>query len=225
MHIDVAMSTLQGTSAIVRLLTTPDVCPRCYRSVQPKFITMSGNVERYFGQAVFQCTSLSCQELFLAIYASLNRLESGYAAFGLDSIAPTNVQIAKFPKTISDISPQFEIIYNQALEAESKGLDQLFGMGLRKALEFLVKDYAISEHPDKADEIRQNLLGQCIEKYVTDPNVKQCAKRAAWLGNDETHYSRKWESKDVNDLKVLVKLTVNWIESACLTKSYIADMT
>ncbi|HKW51946.1 MAG TPA: hypothetical protein VJQ53_09455, partial [Candidatus Eisenbacteria bacterium] len=32
----------------------------------------------------------------------------------------------------------------QAMAAEGASLDQLVGMGLRKALEFLVKDFAIS---------------------------------------------------------------------------------
>lgn len=49
--------------------------------------------------------------------------------------------------------------------------------------------------------------------------------RAVWLGNDETHYVRKWEEKDVNDLKLLVRLTVNWIDNVLLTKKYIADMS
>jgi Domain of unknown function (DUF4145) len=103
-------------------------------------------------------------------------------------------------------------------------LDQLFGRGLRKALEFLLKDYAISENPDKAEHIKQMQLAQCIGQFVSDTNIKECAKRAAWLGNDETHYTRKWETKDITDLKLLVRLTVNWIDNALLTKKYIAAM-
>ena len=43
----------------------------------------------------------------------------------------------------------------------------------------------------------------------------------------ESHGSqdeRQWETKDLDDLKRLVRLTVNWIESAVLTKAYIAEM-
>jgi hypothetical protein len=119
----------------------------------------------------------------------------------------------------------FVSIYNQSLAAEAKELDQLVGIGMRKALEFLIKDYAVSENQGKGDEIRKITLANCIAQYVTDPNVKECAKRATWLGNDETHYTRKWESKDVTDLKLLVKLTVNWIDNAVMTKNYIADMS
>lgn len=33
-----------------------------------------------------------------------------------------------------------------------------------------------------------------------------------WLGNDETHYVRRWEEKDLSDLKRLISMTVSWID-------------
>ena len=98
------------------------------------------------------------------------------------------------------------------------------GIGLRKALEFLVKDFALKEHPDKEDAIKKTFLGSCIENYIDDANVKECARRAAWLGNDETHYLRKWTDKDVKDLKLLITLTVHWIDNVLLTRKYLAEM-
>ena len=41
----------------------------------------------------------------------------------------------------------------------------------------------LSGHSDKTDEIRRSFLAVCIKTYVTDPNLKACAERAAWLGN------------------------------------------
>ena len=35
----------------------------------------------------------------------------------------------------------FLTIYNQSLSAEDNNLDQIAGIGYRKALEFLIKDY------------------------------------------------------------------------------------
>jgi len=48
--------------------------------------------------------------------------------------------------------------------------------------------------------------------------------RAVWLGNDETHYLRKWEQKDLTDLKNLIGLTVHWIEMEELTETVMKDM-
>lgn len=118
----------------------------------------------------------------------------------------------------------FCAIYSQVETAKAAGLDQLVGIGLRKAVEFLIKDFAKAEHPAKAEEIESTMLGKCIDRYVSDQNILQCARRAAWLGNDETHYVRKWTDKDVSDLNLLVRLTVNWIDNHLLTKRYIKEM-
>ena len=88
----------------------------------------------------------------------------------------------------------------------------------------MIKDFAIARNKGKDDKIGEATLGQVIENYVADANIKQCAKRATWLGNDETHYVRKWEDKDINDLKNLVRLTVNWVENVLLSDQYANDM-
>ena len=91
-------------------------------------------------------------------------------------------------------------------------------------MEFLIKDYLISENPDDKETIRAKPLGQCINDDVADPNIKSVSERATWLGNDETHYVRKWSGKDVGDLKSLIALSVHWIEAALLTKKLIHEM-
>ncbi|WP_158787947.1 DUF4145 domain-containing protein [Granulicella sp. L46] len=130
------------------------------------------------------------------------------------------------PKLVAEISPSFANIYGQAEAAEAQPLSEIAGVGYRRALEFLVKDYLISQYEDekaKAD-IRGLFLGRCIEKYVKNENVKLVAKRAAWLGNDETHYVRLWEGKDIKDLKNLIALTVSWIEMELRTLELKKDM-
>ena len=113
---------------------------------------------------------------------------------------------------------------SQSEAAEAYQLGQIAGAGYRKALEFLIKDYAIKKNPEKEDEIKKSFLGNCINNFVPDENVKECARRAVWLGNDETHYIRKWEEKDINDLKILIRLTQAWILNSLLTEGYLAEM-
>ena len=161
--------------------------------------------------------------MFLGTYRFQGE-SAGRRHFSLWNVSPVIAKSTAFPQVIQDISPTFSEIFNQAEHAEAAELDQLVGIGLRKALEFLVKDFAVSENAGKEQEIRNSLLGSCIANFIDDANVKECAKRAAWLGNDETHYTRKWDTKDVSDLKLLVRLTVNWIENSLLTKKYIAEM-
>lgn len=138
--------------------------------------------------------------------------------------APVAPKTADFSEEISNLSPTFVAIYNQALAADSESLDHLVGIGLRKALEFLIKDFAVDQNPDKEESIRKMTLANCIKTYANDPNIQSCATRAAWLGNDETHYTRKWIDKDINDLRLLIRLTVNWIENVLLTAKYSQEM-
>lgn len=223
MHTDTSAHNLNGSGSNVRLNKLPDFCPLCHRSIHPKLVIVTARIDEQSAQAIFQCTNHSCQQLFIASYTfsgkTANRVEYTYG-----SSAPIRARHHSFPEVVKNISPIFCTIYNQVEHAESQKLDQMVGIGLRKALEFLVKDFAQSEHPDKIDSIQKSNLGPCIDKYIIDQNVKQCAKRAAWLGNDETHYIRKWGDKDIADLKLLVKLTVNWLENYLLTKKYIEDM-
>jgi hypothetical protein len=137
---------------------------------------------------------------------------------------PTTVQTSDHSDIITKISPDFVTIFGEAEVAEQQGLKLICGPGYRKALEFLVKDYAIRLHQDRVDEIKSLPLAQCIRDNVTDQNVRNVAARAVWLGNDETHYLRRWEDKDVADLKRLIRLTLHWIEMDELTQQALKEM-
>ncbi len=99
-------------------------------------------------------------------------------------------------------------------------MDQICGTGYRKALEFLIKDYAIKKYPAHKKEIIKKFLGNVINDHIDDVRIKDVAARAAWLGNDETHYERKWLGADISDLKALIDLTLHWIESESITEDY-----
>jgi hypothetical protein len=174
-------------------------------------------------QVVYQCTNTDCREIFVAYY------EQGISSrnpplLELSKTAPKSAYEKNFSHEIEEISPEFTEIYNQAVAAESNDLGQVVGIGLRKALEFLIKDFVVHRNPDDEESIRKAPLSACISEYVEDPNVTNCAKRAAWLGNDETHYTKRWEDKDIEDLKLLIQLTVNWIENVMLTERYVDEM-
>lgn len=130
-----------------------------------------------------------------------------------------------FSEIINDVSVSFGKIYNEAYSAEQMGLMEICGPGYRKALEFLMKDYAIQGKDEQTvDKIQKMALAKCIEDYIDDEMIKAVAKRAVWLGNDETHYVRKWEEKDVQDLKGLIRLTILWIEKVKETERLLAEM-
>ena len=197
----------------------PNSCPFCHVLIRP--IPLYGlQIDYYSPIEVFMaCPNSACRKNFIAYY---NARQHDYIYNG--NTTKGNIIEKVISKEVSTISRMFKIIYNQAYAAEQQELFEICGVGYRKALEFLIKDYAIGKEPSKRDEIEKKLLMPCIESYVDDSRIKAVAKRAVWLGNDETHYIRKWEGKNVEDLKRLIDLTIHWIEMERLTHDFESEM-
>lgn len=222
-------TTIDGGSVALYYTYTPDYCPRCYVSLYPRVVTGAfsalANKDGSMLQVVFQCTQLDCEEIFIASYAySYDSDNIPHETYEFVGLAPKNPAEAEFSESVSKVSPTFVKVYDQAVAAEANGLDEITGIGLRKSIEFLIKDFLIHENPSNADAIKKKSLGDCIKQDIGDANVKACAARATWLGNDETHYVRKWVDKDISDLKTLIRLTVNWVDNVLLTEEYLKDM-
>jgi hypothetical protein len=202
--INVSAISLDRNHRQVTIDKHPDNCPICHAALVPIAISDAFFADAEGGRQVeiaFQCPNQKCQRLFVAGYRQ--RLS---ATYDLIYTAPIVPQEMTFAPEIKAISPVFCEIYAQAHKAEQLQLTLICGAGYRKALEFVVKDYVVSSHTADAEKIKAMPLGQCIATYVGSDKVKAVASRAAWLGNDETHYSRKWEDKDLQDLKRLISL-------------------
>ena len=208
-----------------------DYCPICHMHVDPihiaAFLTGEGSSSRYL-QRVYRCPNSRCGMTFLALYRGVPQSGSrGDCWYFYERVEPGYPLVPSIPANIAKISESFGEIYKQAFYADNYGLKEICGSGYRKSLEFLVKDFLISRCAklgiDK-EKIITTSLYSCINNWIEDPMTKSVAKRATWLGNDETHYYRKWEDKDLTDLKNLLHLTINAIENQLLAESYEEDM-
>lgn len=220
-----ASSTADATGEIN---VVPDKCPLCHYTgnlqVIAGYLNKDGGLSPYSTkelQIILQCPRNVCKGFSIAYYSPTS---SNYNLFAYKNIRPVNYAPSTFSETISEISSEFKEIYNQAGQAESLGLDKIAGVGYRKALEFLIKDYLIHKSPENEETVKSKFLGSCISEDVTDENIKAVCARAVWLGNDETHYVRVWEQKDITDLKAVIQLATHWIDSEVLTARLIEDM-
>lgn len=204
--------------------TLPDECPHCFKALAPQVLSSieyRDNSDTYYVTFALLCNN--CYNSFIAQFITTEERQQYLSQ--LIFYGPKSHQQEAFSDEIQEISPNFVKIYNQACAAESNNLDEIAGLGFRKALEFLIKDYLCMDKPENEQEtILKKFLGNVIREDIGNQNLKNVAQRAVWLGNDEAHYYRKWENKDISDLKLLVKLSVNWIENEILTKKYIEDM-
>lgn len=188
----------------------PCSCPLCHFAIKPNRIKdewyLDSRLHRHL--AIFY-TCPHCFRPFVAHFRdkSLGAIMSPV----LDYCGPELYSAQQFEANIEGLSPQFVNIYNQALEAESRQLDEIAGIGYRKALEFLVKDYCKHTHPEKGAEIECLPLGKCISDYIENRSITTLASRAVWIGNDETHYTRKLEGRDISDMKTFIRALVHYV--------------
>jgi hypothetical protein len=175
-------------------------------------------------ESIYHCTNEKCHRSFIAYFEDSKTMYGNQQVFNFVTMFPVTPQIPDFSSDISIISPSFVTIYSQAKSAEDHQLQDIAGPGYRKALEFLVKDYAISLHPTDEAEIKRNQLVPVITKFLSGDSLPVVSTRAAWLGNDETHYERRWLGKDLTDLKKLIDATVHFITMQRLVADLPIDM-
>ena len=189
-------------------------CPRCNAAIAPVY--RGGAFKRFqykyekVARIEFYLFCPHCEHSFIGTYFA-NCNSGKYSDAAIKAVEPLVPVKQAFNSNIEKLSPQFVEIYNQALAAESYGLNEIAGLGYRKALEFLVKDFSVCFNPDDTETIKSMPLSSCIRKYIDDDGINSLVEKATWLGNDEAHYVRKHIDRDTNDMKTFITASVHLI--------------
>lgn len=193
-----------------RIKVLPDQCPICNHGISPTYLLIYKKNGHNF-ELLCGCPKNDCGSLFFAGYSGdIFSYSSFYS--NMNYLYPKTKVQKEFNLDIKKTSPTFVEIYNQAYQAEQDNLTLICGGAYRKSLEFLLKDYIIRLHPDEEEKVKNTYsIQRCIDEYIEHDKLKAMAERATWLGNDETHYIKKWEDKDINDLKNLIEVTIYFI--------------
>ncbi len=213
-------------------VVNPNICPHCHVTHNPNELwhTVTTDIDNTATVvSAWQCTNQSCRRAFIAKYRHDGQ------AFRFERFLNGLPKGPEWPKPISDLksgNPQntqqpeqtkFIKTYLQSLVAESNGLDELAGMGYRKAIEYLVKDWAIQLVPADKDKIEKSWLGAVINDYYTG-DLKDILERATWLGNDQAHYNQLFTDFDINVLKELIELIMVELDRQYKMKHYIDNI-
>ena len=192
---------------------TVNKCPICNSSIAAveKSNFFNSDSKMYF--FMFECPA--CNKGFITHYNYTNEKKIknniSYNMLKLVNSYPKVPELHQFDENIKKLSSNFCEIFNQAYVAEQMNLNEIAGIGYRKALEFLIKDYCIDKNKEQEEKIKKEPLSQVITNYILSDKIKNLAKASIWIGNDETHYVRKYEDKDIKDLKRFISATVAYI--------------
>ncbi len=201
--------SLQGTDINFRIYK---VCPFCNASLPENIEILSEgytsnakgpSIEHGIYFILIKCPF--CENIIFKLFSiTTDRQTNKLSKFASEKKQYKKSKNIVFPDIIKSISPRFIEVYSQSVQSENKGLNELTGMGYRKSLEMLVKDYAIYKFPKDSEKIMKSSLQDALSKIDTH-EIKILGQVATKIGNDETHYYRKHDWK-VSELK-------NYIES------------
>lgn len=184
-------------------IDVPDICPRCGRDLVPKplYFEYLSHVGAYY----YYTATVLCPQCKKPIYLDISVPESTHNTYcgKVNSFFPSN-KILDLPSGIGNLYPDFCRIYNQAALSEARGLSEICGMGYRRALEMLVKQYALKAFPGNTDAINNEKLMQTINR-IENPRIQALAQASAWIGNDQTHLQVKHPEYTVVDIKAFIK--------------------
>lgn len=208
----VSISRRDSQSQTDKIVDIPNKCVHCGNLMGPivhfAYSPYSYNESMESFALFLQCTDSDCSKYY-ALQYKYDPISSDYSLFPYTYRPKIDISL---PENIEKVSPIFVEIYSQAIKAETEKLNQIAGVGFRKAAEFLIKDYSISKNMDKEETIKGMFLGQVIKEYLSDfPKIQNLAKAVTWIGNDETHYVRRHSDKDISDLKKFILATAQFI--------------
>ncbi|MDG4961523.1 DUF4145 domain-containing protein [Lactococcus raffinolactis] len=184
------------------LIEISDTCPHCGKIMEPHQIYSFFDGASNTAILVFRCTITSCRKFFILEYNTPSIFSELYEPVNYQYNGVMNVDISQ---NIQLLSPIFSDTFTEASIAESKSLNNISGLAFRKSFEFLVKDFASYQHPDKVEKIRNEKLNNVIDMFYKDmPKIKELLHIIRRVGNDETHYYREFTDIDVKDLKKLI---------------------
>lgn len=197
----------------------PGVCPHCLQAGNPYMLAASRrpsqeNTKKSIISLTFCCTV--CDGTYFCVYNETSKNQ-----YTRVSIYPNSKPILNIPSEIKDYFPGFYEIYQQSAIAEASNLNEISGMGYRKAIEFLVKGYLIQKHPEDKISIEKETLGNSI-KRIDSPQIKSLSTAATWLGNDQTHFVKKHRNYNTTHLKKFTSALCHHIILEKVTEDAIA---
>lgn len=205
----------------------PNECPYCHHKQHSQFMSALQSKSMTSEKSIvsiWRCTFEDCESVFVVEY--LESRPGDKIVYEMNRFWESELDVEVDP-SVRSISPDFVEIYRQSLEAENNNYDKISGCGLRKAVEYLARDYAIylnakaiEADPTKKEKLESAPLANLIDQQFGE-DVKELFHRGTWIGGDEVHYKKKYDGFTIDDLKGIIALIMHEIQRMELKKKYL----
>lgn len=203
-------------------IQTPRICNHCRQTGEQ--LPVGGVLlygEEDLADGIIFTACQHCKNTSMHYIEHITSINGGGYYEVVKSFPSVKEAMGDVPEYVVKNFPAFIKIYEQAQEAEKHDLDHLAGMGYRKAIEFLITDYLI-EHPVGGIEKEwlenpKTSLSAKISK-LDNLRIKKLAQAISYLGNDETHYSRRHPEYGIDKLKAFIRVFLSDLENDLIYK-------
>lgn len=187
-------------------------CPICHHDNQPKPIDFQPFDQNKANQScdmvgILLCTH--CHHTYSVLYKEKSNLRTNYVDYVLkqelpvvDSCyTPYQPPLPEIPEIFDKTNfAKFQEAYKDVGLAESFGIIGLVGMAYRRAVEFLIKDFAALRGITLKENDKERWLKNIIED-LPDKRIMAFAASTNILANDYTHYAVHQTNRDIEDIK------------------------
>ncbi len=186
----------------------PSKCPHCGKDIVKNEVGRIPDKDVYTDIRVIWHRCRHCNESFFIIEKFNDN--NFHIPEIIQQIPPA--QVSNYPKQVKDLSPTAFKAFNQAIQAQGLGLNQLVGAGLRIALEWLVTDYLINIKRLTDNELKNLDLYKRIEKMDGDRYKLVCSHIIRKFGNGSVHILKQIDF-NVDEVIELYKILVDIINT------------
>lgn len=186
----------------------PTLCPHCGISTDAVFRDAralpfsSAGGQLHFVSFAWACTA--CGRHFVSCHVA----DKDQSTAALVCVYPPAAPYAPDP-LVQDLSPRFVDLYRQAQAAEDLEAWDVAAMGYRAALEVLLKDYAIRALGRDEKAVARSKLADLIVEVFHEQELVNCADVVRLLGNDYTHFQRRYTDVDFVNIRRYLDLLVS----------------
>lgn len=178
----------------------PKGCPHCYSGEFPIVFSSTKTILKDGSTSTIVMVQCPVCSKFFALQYILKGGEHGGWKTELIPYTYQPIVTISVPEKFDKFSPDFKVIYKQAEIAYKLKLNKICGMGYRKAIEQLVKDFLIFSNPNDKEKILKLNLSQAINRIDND-KIKILSKAVTYLANDHVHLINKHPDRDIEDIR------------------------
>ncbi|MGQ2286731.1 hypothetical protein ACT5YT_05630 [Leuconostoc suionicum] len=188
----------------------PSICGHCHNTGKQTIIFPFQTTGKFDDNSGIMLTFCELCESTTIHYLKKDDISNEYIS---EKSIPSTIASNRTSQFVNENFSPFVEIYNQAKSAEQYGLNQISGMGYRKAIEFLVSDYLLVF---KLKELAwvSNPKTSLNKKIAAIQNnqIKTLAKAISWIGNDETHYTKQNPEYGIDNMKLFINGLLSCID-------------